>query len=135
MTSGPSELNDLLAGFLARPRVPTPDEATGQIFDLEGWKLFALTGLWADEPNMGGDLMLQSPGGKSLHANWGVVLGPMNTVEFSGDPHVPLEFHLNKPVVDWAELASAIASLVPAIANRYSEAAPSNTSLERTRDR
>jgi hypothetical protein len=126
----PDKLNELFARIASRPSVAMPDEETGLIFERDSWRLFSLTNLWADEPNTRGDLILVSPGGRTLHASWDVVANAAPSVEIFDDPNLQLRFNLDRAIQSWEELASAVLKLLPEVARHYSEAAPSTTAPE-----
>jgi hypothetical protein len=121
------DLEALIRHFARKPTVPLPNQSDGLIREWEGWRLYAINGLWADRPNREGDVVLVTPAGKSLHASWDVSSNGSRAVAFLDDPDLPLSLHFTAPVRDWVELAAEVFALVPDVAAHYGETASAKT--------
>jgi hypothetical protein len=117
MDSG--KLDALIRHLVGKKKVPLPEAGSGLLGVKEGWQLHAIAGLWAEDANREGDVLLVSPAKRVLHATWDVAADGKRSAEALDDPHLQLALHLTKPIRDWEELKMEVFALLPEVAVVY----------------
>jgi hypothetical protein len=117
MDSG--KLEALIRHLADKKKLPLPEAGSGFIGVQKGWQLHAISGLWAEDVNREGDVLLVTPAKGVLHATWDVAADGKRSVEKLDDPHLQLALHLSKAIRDWDDLKEEVFALLPEVAAVY----------------
>jgi hypothetical protein len=113
---GPLEVNFVSVASAGSPPERLMQESAPE-FEFGGWRFYAKTELWDDEPTDDGDAKVVSPDGTFFGLAWTADGTLSHEFDFSPSFGPMLYVQIPSPVLTWEELRQQLVQLLPALDN------------------